>query len=1243
MPEDPADPSLDPIEDVTELMTPPTSGGPILPPSAAPLRETIGDFEVEAKLGAGGMGAVYRARQISLGRMVALKVLPAHMIEDAESVSRFQREARVAAGLSHANLVRVFSAGAADGVHYIAMELIEGEDLGRRLKREGRLPAPEALRICAEVARGLEYAWRTAHLIHRDIKPANIFLAAGGAVKVGDLGLAKSLLGNTTGLTQSGTMMGTPHYISPEQARADKEIDFRADIYSLGCTLYQMLAGQVPYAGTDPITIIRQHLDAPLPAILKVWPQCPVPLARLVGKMLKKSRYERHANYAELIAQIESVWAQLDPLSFNPEAFAPPAKPDPDATLLDTPPTPRATVTLPPSAPPPKSKAPLYAGLAAGVFALAGAAFVFWPKEEKLTKAELYARQQEAERAAAKPEPGGILPSALPASAGDQEAEARKLAATTGSAWQPLRAPAEWQALRSDKIEFRDGLLHLREAGIYTKQTSLNGAIRTRIQVRADSLNFGVIGRTQGKGDQYKLSVTPNGAVLLSRSDATRKTLSLASHLPPTRPAPGEFVTLELRIHDNQLTGLLNGVVVVEAQDDHIRGVGGWGIFAGAGAYESAEFQLAEATSPTPAPDAPAAEPWQDVLRDPGMLQLSPGVERTPEGLNFAQSGTAVLHSRFKNEKDGAIRVRSVFGEGGRIQPTVRFGGRGSYSIYAQDAQTVRLLIWDEARRSSSTLALFPTPQPLITGQDYELELRVVGPTLTAKLNGQLLGTVEDTTLPFGRVMLTNLVGDGASALVKSLEFLDLDAPAVAKVPSGQPGAEPLKLVTTAASAAPQWQVFDFATMDEATFRASDTAAEKQGPYLHSMNYRGWAAPAASMQNVAARATVHVTEERSDARLIARFNHARVYPYLRVFRTVAEMCAQRPGREEVLKTIKLPQPLQPGADVTMKIAVIGDRMQAWVNGQDLGTVEIGDLRHPGATHLSGQDALFKNLEILNLDGLPEAEALKIASGSVSAGVSQSSGAATKDAPFVNSLGMKFVPVPITYSPERPRPPLVPGGAASAGRPPERVLFSIWETRVQDYEDFATERKRDWPKPAFVQSSAHPAVMVSWDDAQAFCAWLTARERQAGRIGAGEVYRLPTDHEWSCAVGIGDREDAAQRPVAKDGKLADIFAWGSVWPPLPGTGNFNSSASSDDSPVTARVGLFAASPTGLYDLAGNVWEGCEDEGYQSGERIMRGGCYTDGQVGNLLASRRISRAQSYRIHTTGFRVVLAPVP
>ena len=332
--------------------------------------EVIGDFEVLSKLGQGGMGSVYRARQVSLDRQVALKILPSNFEADADYVARFQREARVAANLKHPNLVRVYTSGVANGSHFIAMELIEGETLSDWIKR-GALPPLEALRIVLDVARALECGWRTAQLIHRDIKPGNIFLSKDGDVKLGDLGLAKVVGSDTTGLTQTGTAMGTPHYISPEQARGDKDLDFRADIYSLGCTLYQMLTGQTPYSGSDPVAIFHHHLHSPPPAILKVLPQCPVPLARLVAKMLKKQKRERQASYEELIAQIESVRAQLDP------TLAAPATPAPEPAEVGTP---RRGVLATdatsgeegrrgaPSLPP--KSAPLYGGIAAAVLVL---------------------------------------------------------------------------------------------------------------------------------------------------------------------------------------------------------------------------------------------------------------------------------------------------------------------------------------------------------------------------------------------------------------------------------------------------------------------------------------------------------------------------------------------------------------------------------------------------------------------------------------------------------------------------------------------------------------------------------------------------------------------------------------------------------------------------------------------------------------------------------------------------------
>ena len=292
-------------------------GSSILPDANSRPLEVIGDFEVLGKLGQGGMGAVYRARQVSLDRQVALKILPSIFEADPEYVSRFQREARVAASLSHANLVKIYSSGLAGGSHYIAMELVEGETFGQWLKR-GAMPPLDALRIILDVTHALDCGWRTAKLIHRDIKPGNIFLSIHGEVKLGDLGLAKSVGSDSTGLTHTGAAMGTPHYISPEQARGDKDLDFRTDIYSLGCTLYQMLTKQTPYRGTEAMVVMNQHINSPPPAILKVMPQCPLPLARLVSKMLKKQHRERPASYEELIAAIESVRAQLDPALVAP-------------------------------------------------------------------------------------------------------------------------------------------------------------------------------------------------------------------------------------------------------------------------------------------------------------------------------------------------------------------------------------------------------------------------------------------------------------------------------------------------------------------------------------------------------------------------------------------------------------------------------------------------------------------------------------------------------------------------------------------------------------------------------------------------------------------------------------------------------------------------------------------------------------------------------------------------------------
>jgi formylglycine-generating enzyme required for sulfatase activity len=228
---------------------------------------------------------------------------------------------------------------------------------------------------------------------------------------------------------------------------------------------------------------------------------------------------------------------------------------------------------------------------------------------------------------------------------------------------------------------------------------------------------------------------------------------------------------------------------------------------------------------------------------------------------------------------------------------------------------------------------------------------------------------------------------------------------------------------------------------------------------------------------------------------------------------------------------------------------------------------------------------------------------------------------------VNSLGMKFVSVKIT-------------GGPSAG---QEVLFSIWETRVQDYHQYAAARSGvdgAWTRPGYPQGEDHPVVKVSWEDAVAFCEWLTGQERSAGRISATAKYRLPTDHEWSCAVGIGAREDVNVTPASKDDKIGGVYPWGTQWPPPMNAGNYGGSLKVDNYAYTSPVGSFAANGSGIYDLGGNVWEWCADwYDERQANRVVRGGSwYSDVELG-LRSSSRPYGHPMFRDGTYGFRCVL----
>ncbi len=280
--------------------------------------QTFAGYEVLAEIGRGGMGAVYQARQLSLLRLVALKILPPHLAEDAAFAARFQAEAIAVANLNHPNIIQVFEAGESSGIRYIAMEYVEGETIQHRLRRCGRLPMTEALDVAYHVAAALQHAWQSGRMIHRDVKPDNIFLAHNGTVKLGDFGIAKTLREGVSSVTVTGHVLGSPHFISPEQARGLRDADFRADIYSLGCTLHYMMTGRTVFEGPDFVSIMYKHVNESPEPLQTLLPDCPAQVNRLIQRMLAKGCEQRPASYEELMEEIihardeASVWEKSD-------------------------------------------------------------------------------------------------------------------------------------------------------------------------------------------------------------------------------------------------------------------------------------------------------------------------------------------------------------------------------------------------------------------------------------------------------------------------------------------------------------------------------------------------------------------------------------------------------------------------------------------------------------------------------------------------------------------------------------------------------------------------------------------------------------------------------------------------------------------------------------------------------------------------------------------------------------------
>lgn len=285
---------------------------------------TIATFHLKKQLGMGAMGEVWLADEPVSGRKIALKILSPALTRNPNFIQRFRREVFLAARMTHPNIITAFDAGVDRGIYYLATNFVDGENVEKILRRDGRMGEAEALSIALLMAEALEHAFERHSIIHRDIKPSNIMIDRQGTPFLMDLGVSRTIDSREGNITTAGQYVGTPYYMSPEQARAEDLAGPTSDIYSLGCSLFHMLAGRVPFDANSNVEILSEQLNTPPPSLREHNPGISTACGRLVAGMLEKDSCARPQSWADVICEISSI-LENSPESSSDSASSAPA------------------------------------------------------------------------------------------------------------------------------------------------------------------------------------------------------------------------------------------------------------------------------------------------------------------------------------------------------------------------------------------------------------------------------------------------------------------------------------------------------------------------------------------------------------------------------------------------------------------------------------------------------------------------------------------------------------------------------------------------------------------------------------------------------------------------------------------------------------------------------------------------------------------------------------------------------